>query len=469
MRRVAIVGGACLLLAAGGSATFASTAARAKTHWRGIEAVLPANAATGGNQEASVNSIFCSSAGNCSAAGNYTDSSGLEQGLLLTETADRWAPGVGAALPAGARPGVVYIGSVSCGSAGNCVAVSEDGLLWPQKAGRWGTGIEPVLPRDAAPSRFVQLDSASCASAGNCTVVGNYADSAGGFEGLVLTEAAGRWKPALEAPLPKNATAAGVVVLTSASCATAGSCSAVGDYNGGFEGGEGLLLTKRAGRWRRGVAAAMPKNALPEKPVALTAVSCASPGNCSAVGTYDNDVTSKDLTTPLGVLLTQKAGRWGHGVQARPPKDASFRPDQVGLNAVSCVSAGNCVAVGDYAKSPGNVQGLVLTEKAGAWRRGREAALPGNANSGGDVELSSVSCASPGNCTAVGRDWLVTETAATWRTAVRAPLPPNAQFGGGVIAVSCPSRGRCSAAGEYGTSGREGLMLDGRTRRRAGA
>lgn len=50
----------------------------------GVEAPLPANAAA--DPSVSVNSVSCASAGNCTAVGNYADSSGNRQGLLVTRT-----------------------------------------------------------------------------------------------------------------------------------------------------------------------------------------------------------------------------------------------------------------------------------------------------------------------------------------------------------------------------------------------
>jgi hypothetical protein len=68
--------------------------------WRaGVEAHLPANAATQ-NQSAPLDSVSCASGRNCSAVGNYKDSSGTVRGLLLTETAGSWRTGVEAVLPA---------------------------------------------------------------------------------------------------------------------------------------------------------------------------------------------------------------------------------------------------------------------------------------------------------------------------------------------------------------------------------
>src|SRR4029077_21218259 len=96
------------------------------------------------------------------------------------------------------------------------------------------------------------------------------------------------------------------------------------------------------------------------------------------------------------------AGKWGRGVKAKPPKNAAtsgYWAGYAGLSGISCASPGNCVAVGGYAAEHNRFQGMMVTEKAGTWRRGVEAAFPRYGNGGG---LGYVSCASPGNCTAAG-------------------------------------------------------------------
>src|SRR5207248_1599651 len=123
---------------------------------------------------------------NCSAVGTYTDSSGAGQGLLLTETGGTWTQAVEAVPPANAAPNPnVTLPSVSCASAGNCSAVgtyrdssgADQGLLLTETAGVWAIGVEPTLPANAASNPHVVLNSVSCASAGNCSAVGYYRDN----------------------------------------------------------------------------------------------------------------------------------------------------------------------------------------------------------------------------------------------------------------------------------------------------
>jgi PASTA domain len=314
-----------------------------------------------------------------------------------------------AALPAQARGGT--LASVSCASAGNCTAVgryvdhagNHQGLLLTEAAGRWARGVKAALPSNAsATSAF--LDSVSCVSAGDCTAVGTY-DS----QGLLLTKTAGFWATGVEAALPANGASAEGHVLD-ISCASAGNCAAVGAYGTfppdrygclGSCNYQGLLLTETAGVWSKGVEAALPADAAPasEQLAYVTSVSCPSPGNCSAVGSYVDGSGNYH-----GLLLTETAGNWATGVAESLPANATDQAGKgAGPNSVSCPSARNCTAVGSYSDGPGSYQGLLLSETAGTWAKGVEVALPSNASTTSqDASVGLVSCASPGNCTAVG-------------------------------------------------------------------
>jgi hypothetical protein len=70
--------------------------------------------------------------------------------------------------------------------------------------------------------------------------------------------------------------------------------------------------------------------------------------------------------------------------------------------SVSCASAGNCSAGGDYTDSSFHRQAFVVNEVSGVWRTAKE--VPGTAalNTGGEAQTSSVSCASARNCSAGG-------------------------------------------------------------------
>jgi hypothetical protein len=437
----------------------------------GVKATLPSGAATS-NQQVGIDSVSCWSAGNCVAVGNYDDATPSQQGLLLTEASGTWAEGAKAPLPADAGSGVaapgVFLTSVSCASAGNCTAVGsyidgsnhQQGLLLKDTAGAW-TAAKASLPAGAGTDPAVDMSSVSCSSAGNCVAVGSYFDSANHLQGLVLTEASGTWQPGVVAALPGDAASNPGVTLNSVSCSPDGNCAAVGSYLNSSSDGQGLLLTESSGTWVASTAA-LPAGADANPGVSLSSVSCPSDGNCGAVGSYSAS------GNPEGLLLTESSGTWGTGVEASLPADAAtfaFSPP-----AVSCASAGNCSAVGTYFDGSSNQHIVLLDESSGTWGDGVEATLPDNAGSSpGFAGLTSVSCASAGNCSAVGsyldnsspgglqQGLLVTESAGTWRQGVEAGLPadanpPDATPPGALPAlysVSCAAAGNCSAVGTY--------------------
>lgn len=311
--------------------------------------------------------------------------------------------------------------------------------------------------------QWVQIGPISCASRGNCTAVGSYGGEFGDpVEGLLLTEKAGHWGIGVMPVLPANAASDPEVSLTSVSCASAGNCTAVGFYS---PGGQGLLLTEKNGQWAAGVEAVLPANAASSPAVSLDSVSCASPGNCTAVGNYDSDGGGiYDEGGQAGLLLTEKAGHWAAGVEAVLPADVGYA-GYVYLHSVSCASAGNCTAVGNA----DNVSALLLTEKAGHWAR----AVDPIVFAYGEADIYSVSCSSPGSCSAVGyydysysggRDGvytgyplLLSKKRGKWRL-VDVRFPPDGPGESAVLnSVSCASDGSCSAVGSYN----EGIDQEG--------
>ena len=466
-----VVGWLGLAVAVQPSEAFAS----ANANWAaGIEATLPAG--TAANPVVLLKSVSCPSAGNCSAVGVYRDGAGHFQGLLLTESAGTWAARVEATLPAGAATDPdVSINSVSCPSAGNCGAVGVyrdssnhyQGLLLTESAGTWAAGVEATLPAGAATDPGVNLSSVSCPSAGNCSAVGWYADSSGHQQGLLLTESAETWTAGVEATLPAGAATDPSVNLHSVSCASAGNCGAVGSYIDSAGHTQGVLLAEGGGVWAAGVEATLPAGAATDPDVSINSVSCASAANCSAVGNYIDSAGYQQ-----GVLLTESGGVWAPGIEATLPPGATANPI-VSLRSVSCPSAGNCGAVGGYRDSSGG-EGMLLTESGGAWAPGIEATLPAGAAASPVVSLGSVSCPLAGNCSAVGsyidsaghrQAVLLTESAGTWVAGLEATLPAGAATDPSVIifttSVSCPSAGNCSAVGSYidSASNRQGVLL----------
>ena len=125
-------------------------------------------------------------------------------------------------------------------------------------------------------------------------------------------------------------------------------------------------------------------------------MSCGSAGNCAAGGNYTDRRGHSQ-----GFVAVERNGRWGKAIEV-PGLGALNKGGDAEVSSVSCASAGNCAAGGDYTDRHGDGQGFVAVERNGRW--GKAIEVPGLAalNKGGDAEVDSVSCASAGNCAAGG-------------------------------------------------------------------
>lgn len=470
---------ACVALLAFALCAATAWASGTPTWGTGVVAPLP----SGANTSPSVNvpgppstSVSCPSPGSCTAISTYHDSTTATQGALFSLSGGAWT-GAKAPLPSSPAPQadpLVALLAVSCASAGNCSAGGQytdstghfQGLLLNEVSGTW-SALTPTLPSGGSGA---QINSVSCPSAGNCTAVGTYLAS--GTQGLLLTETSGVWGTGVKATLPSPNASPGVA-LNSVSCPSAGNCSAVGTFIDSASHQQGVLLTESSGTWSAGVKAATPSNAASFNNTIVNSVSCVSPGNCAAVGSYKDNTASNNTQ---GLLLSQSGGTWGTGVEVTPPSTPTPASDPgVVLNSVSCPSVGNCSAVGQY--SSGATEGLLLTESGGTWSQAVAPTLPANASTSHNTPVTSVACASAGNCTAVGsyldnttptnhtQGLLLAESAGAWAQGVEATLPlspaPATNPQVGLRSVSCASQASCSVNGTYTStsSGVQGLLI----------
>jgi hypothetical protein len=140
--------------------------------------------------------VSCPDRNDCAAIGVLGGySAGPWLGWLLSERHGTWkASTATVALPGGkvGIPANLFLNSVTCPSAGNCVAVGtyhngKYGLIEVERNGKWQPGIRPVVPRDAARKKgWTNLDVVSCPSTNRCTIVGSYNNRSGRPTGLIL-------------------------------------------------------------------------------------------------------------------------------------------------------------------------------------------------------------------------------------------------------------------------------------------
>jgi hypothetical protein len=209
--------------------------------------------------------------------------------------------------------------------------------------GSWGRAIEVpglgALNKGANANLITGVSSVSCASAGSCVAGGNYQDGDHHGQGFVATERHGRWGKAIEVP--------GLGALNdinaevdSVSCAAAGSCAAVGTYGEPY--GMGFVAVEKNGVW--GKATNLPGLAkLDGRLAGAGSVSCASPGNCAAGGYYSN--SSGGVTQ--GFVAVERHGRWAKAVKV-PGLAALNKGGDASVQSVSCPPAGSCAAGGYY-------------------------------------------------------------------------------------------------------------------------
>ncbi len=337
--------------------------------------------------------------------------------VVTTGTADAAASGLEAPLPANANasPGV-ELSDVTCPNAGHCVAVGEYGagkkgqaLIETLSNGTWQPITAPV-PSDAHPRLGEPFSAVSCSSARSCVAVGTYHPTVSTQYGYIDTLANGRWHAA-RPPLPANATTYQGSALVDVSCASAGTCAAIGVYDT-RHGYQGVLDTFVAGKWSA-VEAPLPAGALPSQDIDVTNVTCPSSGFCAAGGLYGAQPGQSGV-----VLWVWAKGSWS-AVEAPLPSDASTTAPDDGIVALTCGAAGSCVALCVYNTSDGVHRGLVETLSQGTWTPTELA----------DYGWYQVSCINASSCVASGGEGstghlLYVLSGGTW-TAISVPLPPT--------------------------------------------
>jgi hypothetical protein len=448
MRRFAVITAGLVSTIALSIGGVAARAAASRGTW-GTAREVPGTAALNAGGFADTRSVSCPSAGNCSAGGLYTDSSGGRQAFVVAEKNGIWGtarevPGT-AALNKG---GGAELHSVSCTSAGNCSGGGDytdssgntQVFIVIEENGIWGAAEE--VPGSAALNTggSAEIDSVSCGAAGNCSAGGSYADSSGHDHAFVVSEKNGTWRTARKVP--------GAARITSVFCASAGNCSA-----GGSASGQAFVIGETDGTW--GTAEEVPGiAALGKNGAILQSVSCASAGNCSAGGVYIDGAFSQQV-----FVVSEKNNTWRTAREV-PGTAALNKGGFADFGSVSCSSAGNCSAGGSYADGSDNNQAFVVNKTSGTWRTARE--VPGTAalNKGGQAGIAAVSCTSAGNCNAGGnyahspaseQAFVVGETNGTWGTAEEVPGIAALNTGGlaGIGTMSCASVANCSAGGQY--------------------
>ncbi len=424
--------------------------------WNGVGWWLTREAKPAGSQTTAFTAVSCTAADACMAVGYFTDQAGATFGLAERWDGQAWSlatvPNPGPSHP-GRGQGSTLSG-VACTSGGDCVAVGHTILLVHSSskevtlAERWSGSAWYIKP---SPGQGT-LGAVTCTQANSCTAVG----SEGGLT-LVLHWDGTTWRAQTSpspAGIPGDTT---YTYLTGVSCTSAQYCEAVGYWYGfNFYEEQDTLNYALIERWDgRSWSIQAP---LANATVGLSAVSCTSDGQCTAVGATED---------PQDIQVERWDGQnWS--TQTTPALPYGY------LDGVSCVAATACVAVGS-ATSIASVVSPPWPTLAEAWNGTVWSVEPTPNPTGADnASLTAVSCASPTACTAVGGSFfpanpnLQSPLAERWngtRWSIQTMPEAPDESPGGLGAVSCPSDSMCMAIGnnDIGTGSPDAELWDGTT------
>ena len=271
-------------------------------HWNGRRWSVVSTPAPAGTTSSDINEllgIWCTAASNCWAAGEYGSFTGPNETLFnqaLHWNGRKWSV-VSTPEPGGAAANAESVlESVHCTSASNCWAAGAYGNIIPllllNEALHWnGTSWSLVTipsPGGTATDDFSYLAGLACTSATNCWAAGAYGTESTQLTALnqILHWNGGHWSQ-VTTPNPDGTGTGASNLLTAAACTSASNCWAVGDY-GSISDGVGTVLNE-ALRWKGAnwslTTTPDPAGTANGVSNTLNGVKCASASSCWAVGT----------------------------------------------------------------------------------------------------------------------------------------------------------------------------------------
>jgi hypothetical protein len=454
------------------AAQAAATGAWGKAH------LVPGLAALNKGGGAGVHQVSCASPGNCAAVGIYTDAGHHQQVFVASEIKGTWnnaleVPG----LPALNKGGGAEASGVSCASAGNCAAAGtysdaqghQHAFVADEKNGTWQNAHAIPGLGKLNPGGTSSAFSLSCAPAGNCAAGGSYFTTAGTEQAFVADEKNGTWGQAIEVPGTGALNGGGRAEVLSISCPSGDTCTAGGFYEDATISFHAFVADETSGQW--GQVHTMDVTVTGITPIneeRVTAVSCASAGNCAATGNAGNATGHSQV-----FVADEVGGTWGaaHEIPGFDGLDVGLLSD---AQAISCGSLGNCATGGQLNTDTAPVA-YVADERSGGWDLAQQVfggTVPFNTAAGADIE--SVSCGSPGNCAASGSyittgnvrlAFVVNEVDGSWGNAQNVPGIAALAKGGvsDATSVSCASAGNCAAGGFFFGAHGDGAFLAGQS------
>jgi hypothetical protein len=195
---------------------------------------------------------------------------------------------------------------------------------------------------------------------------------------------------------PSNAGSDPGARLFGVSCTSANNCVAIGGYRDSSGRTQAMEATETGGTFAQATEVTAPSNAGSNPAARLLGVSCPSANNCIAVGNYFDSSSHGQA-----MEATATGGTFAPATEVTAPSNAGSHPGAE-LLGVSCTSASNCVGVGNYNDSSGHSQAMEATATGGTFAQATEVTAPSNAGGDPQAALFGVSCTSANNCVGVG-------------------------------------------------------------------
>jgi Big-like domain-containing protein len=288
------------------------------------------------------------------------------------------------------------------------------------KQGAWGNAH--LIPGLAALAKDgSQVNQVACVAAGTCTAVGDYQGANKHWQAFVTDEKNGTWGAAH--PIPGLATLSGGRDTTTdfVACAQGPNCAVIGFYVSASGHHQWFAANEKNGAWQTAIPlpglAALSTGSGDDPSV--NSLSCVPGSNCVAVGSY---TTLTNFHHPF--IAAEKNGTWQRTIQVPGISGLNANGDvEADAYAVSCVTPGVCALAGSYHDEINQTLPFTADEKGGTWGQPRALAGVDSTNTNG-AQPTAMSCARAGECAVTGtyrapdnsrQDvWVADEKGGTW-------------------------------------------------------
>ena len=210
-------------------------------------------------------------------------------------------------------------------------------------------------------------------------------------QALAVIEADGTWQKAQK--VGPVISASDIESVTGVACPAAGKCLLAGVIlaPGISSGFSSFVVTESGKKWSKPARFAS---------LGITTLACPAAGRCVAGGTDDKGIAA---------IMQQKSGRWQTPSELPSARDLSHgtkKAQESAIDYLACPSAGNCSVGGGYSWAAGGGnpgEGVFVGGEAnGGWAHVRIPAGIAGLSTGLLANFTGLSCASAANCAAGG-------------------------------------------------------------------